>query len=69
MMTIADDLLVGCEAIAAETGFSTRQIFYMAEIGQLPIFKIGNKLVARKSTLLAHILRLEQDAINLSNRQ
>lgn len=56
---LADDLMVGAKPIAKFMGLTERQIFYMAEIRQLPIFKIGNKLAARKSKLRQHLTELE----------
>jgi excisionase family DNA binding protein len=57
---LADDLLDGVTAIAAFTGFTERKIYHLAEKGQLPLFKLGErKWCARKSTLRAHIERLE----------
>jgi excisionase family DNA binding protein len=57
---LADDLLDGVPAIAAFTGWSQRQIYHLAEKGKLPLFKVGErKWCARKSTLKAHIVKLE----------
>jgi hypothetical protein len=35
-------------------------VFYLAEGGRLPLFKIGNRWCARKSTLIEHIAKLER---------
>ncbi|MDN4988829.1 hypothetical protein QY049_37420 [Bradyrhizobium sp. WYCCWR 13022] len=56
---IADDLMLGAKTVAAWMGLPVRQIFYMAETGQLPLFKIGGKWAGRKSTIAAHVARLE----------
>ena len=56
---LADDLLEGVAAIAAFTGMKPRRVFYLAEAGKLPLFKIGNKWCARKSTLVTYIAALE----------
>jgi hypothetical protein len=58
---LADDLLEGVAAISAFTGFKPRRIFYLAEGGRLPLFKIGSRWCARKSTLTNFIARLEQN--------
>jgi hypothetical protein len=56
---LADDLLEGVAAIATFTGFKPRRVFYLAENGKLPLFKVGNRWCGRKSTLIEHIARLE----------
>ena len=58
-INLADDLLEGAAAIATFAGVSTRRVFYLAETKKLPVFKIGNRWCARKSTLVAHIAKLE----------
>jgi hypothetical protein len=60
--TLGDDLIVGAKPIAEELGMTERQVFYMAETGQLPVFKIGRKLAARRSTLRQRIVELERTA-------
>ena len=61
MNTIRDDLLVGAAAIGAFWGCSKRRAFYLCERGNLPAFKVGRIWHARKSTLIAHVRRLEGD--------
>jgi hypothetical protein len=56
---LAGDLMVGASSIASFLGLPVRQVFYMAESGQLPLFKIGGKWAGRKSTITTHIARLE----------
>jgi hypothetical protein len=56
---LADDLLEGVAAISVYTGMKPRRVFYLAEAGKLPLFKIGNKWCARKSTLVTFITALE----------
>jgi predicted DNA-binding transcriptional regulator AlpA len=53
--SIADDLLVGCEAISRETGLGKHQIYYLAARGQLPgVRKLGaRKLIASRKQLRA----------------
>jgi hypothetical protein len=51
MEKLADDLLDGVEAIAAFTGLPPRRVYYLAENQLLPLFKLGNRWAARKSTL------------------
>jgi len=51
--------MIGAKTVASWMGLPVRQIFYMAEGGQLPLFKIGGKWAGRKSTITAHIAKLE----------
>jgi hypothetical protein len=60
--TLADDLLVGADAIAGFTGWSRRRVFYLIEQGQLPHFKVGGRLHAKKSSILAWIAELESQS-------
>lgn len=59
---LGDDLRIGAKAIALETGLTVRQVFHAAEKRQLPIFKLGNKLAARASSLRQRIAQLESEA-------
>lgn len=55
-----DDFLYGAEAIREFLGKrSTRQIYYLAERGLIPVARLGRELVGRRSRLLAHIDALE----------
>jgi hypothetical protein len=59
---LASDLLDGVAEIAQFTGIRERRIYYLAERGLLPLFKMGDrKWQARKSTLRQHIANLETD--------
>ena len=64
-LSLGDDLLIGAEKIA-EYVFGDakyrRRVYHMAGIGQLPTFKLGAVLCARRSTLLKHIAHREQAA-------
>jgi hypothetical protein len=48
---LADDLLVGARAIAAELGLTESQIYYLAGSGRLPIGRMGKQLISLKSKL------------------
>ena len=50
-MTLSDDLLTGAGAIAEYIGWDRRRIYYAVQRGSLPITRVGNLLVARKSEL------------------
>ncbi len=52
------DLLSGGRAIAAFIGVDERRLYRMAD--ELPIFRLGGKLTARRSSLLAAIERMER---------
>ena len=56
---LSDDLIESANSIAAFLNIPTRRAFYLLERGYLPAFKIGARWTARKSTLVAHIKRLE----------
>ncbi len=60
---LSDDLLVGANAIA-EFMFGDphkrRQVYHLAQTGQLPIFKLSANLCARKSRLLDWIEEQEE---------
>ena len=60
--SLGDDLLDGAAAIAEHMGpdWTPRRVFYAAERKYLPIFRLGNRLCARKSTLRRHMEGLEQ---------
>ena len=49
--TFADDILKGADAIGTYIDETPRRVFYLAERGLIPVFKIGNLLRARKSEL------------------
>jgi hypothetical protein len=59
---LKDDLLVGAKAIAEDTGLTQRQVFYAAQTKSLPIFRLGTKLAARRSSLRKRIAQLECEA-------
>jgi len=52
---VADDLLIGADAIAAFIGVSRRSVYHLAREKQLPIGRLGKQLIARKSQLRRHI--------------
>jgi hypothetical protein len=56
---LAEDLLDGMPAIAKFYGCTERRGYYLAENKLIPAFKVGEKWCARKSTLKAHIEKLE----------
>jgi len=60
--TLADDMLVGVEAIAAYIGEDPRKTFYLLQKKQLAAFKLPGAATwrARKTTLQKHVERLEQ---------
>ena len=60
---LADDLLEGADEIGAFLDWNQRRVFYAAERKLVPIFRIGNRLCARKSSLRRRIEDLEQRAI------
>jgi hypothetical protein len=59
----AEDLMIGAKPISKFTGIPVRKIFYLAETGRLPCFKLGKLWAARKSTLKDYIERLERGEV------
>lgn len=55
--TLATDLLRGADQIASFTGLTPRQVYHMQK--HLPLFKIGQCLCARKSTLMSWVAEQE----------
>jgi hypothetical protein len=60
---LASDILEGAESIAAFLGKDPRQVYHMASRGQLPTFKLGSVLHARRSTLRQFIEEREAGAV------
>jgi excisionase family DNA binding protein len=56
------DLLYGVPAIAEFMSLSDRQIYYLIERGNLPSFKIGGRVCARRSTLATWLAEQEAAA-------
>lgn len=55
---LSEDLLIGADAIADflfGDPNKRRQVYHLAQTNQLPIFKLGASLCARRSTLLSCI--------------
>ena len=48
---LADDVLDGVKEIAAFIGKSERATFHLIHNDQLPVFRLGKKIHARKSEL------------------
>ena len=56
---ISDDLLRGAAEIADYTGLPRRRVYRLTERKQMPVFRLGSELCARKSTLLRWLDSLE----------
>jgi predicted DNA-binding transcriptional regulator AlpA len=56
------DLLYGVPAIAAYLCMTQPQVYHLHNKGELPTFKIGGKVCARRSTLAAHFAEQERKA-------
>ena len=54
------DILSGHKAISTFLGLTTRQVEWHDEKGNLPTFKLGRTVCARKSKLLAWVQEQEQ---------
>ena len=53
------DVLYGTDAIAKHLGWTVRQVKHRHEAGQLPTFKMGRTVCAKRSTLAAHFAAQE----------
>ena len=58
----ATDLLYGVPAIAAHLDMTQPQVYHLHNKGELPTFKIGGKVCARRSTLAKHFAAQEAAA-------
>jgi hypothetical protein len=60
--SLSDDLLEGAEAIAqflyGDTG-KKKRVYYLVRHGELPVFRLGEVIHARKSVLCDFILKRE----------
>ena len=63
---LAEDLLTGAAAIArfvfGDEG-ERRRVYWLADTGQLPVFRIGSTLCARKSRILRAVELHERAAL------
>jgi hypothetical protein len=55
---LADDLLIGAPAIAAELGVEVAAVYYIFKKKRLPIGKFGKNLIASRSKLRRATLTL-----------
>lgn len=51
------DLLYGASAIAEHLQMTAKQVYHLHDQANLPTFKIGNRVCARRSELEAHFAR------------
>lgn len=58
----ASDLLYGMEAIASHLTLTKRQALHLHEKGEIPTFKMGRTVCARRSTLAKHFAAAERAA-------
>lgn len=56
------DLLYGLEAIGGHIGLTDRQVEHLVAKGELPTFKMGRTICARRSTLARHFAEQEAKA-------
>ncbi len=69
---LANDLLVGASAIATfmfGTPKKRRRVYWLVETEQLPIFKFGTAICARKSTILRDVAQREATSTELNPAQ
>jgi hypothetical protein len=56
------DLLYGVAAIAGHLQLSRKQVYHLHDKGDLPTFKVGATVCARRSTLAKHFAAQEAAA-------
>lgn len=64
--SLSDDILRGAEAIAEfmlGDPKKRRQVYHLAQMKRLPVFRLGSTLCARRSTLIAWIEDQETNAM------
>ena len=72
--TLASDLLHGAIAIAQfmfgeDIGpKERRRVYWLAEIGEIPVFYIGSTICARKSTIMRDVAQREARAAELTTQ-
>lgn len=64
---LADDLLDGAEEIASFLGWKRRRVYHLADSNRIPVFKVGNSLCARRSSLLAWVAEREAQCTRPKN--
>lgn len=70
--TLADDLLVGAGAISQfmfGTTKERRRVYWLVETGQIPTFRLGTAICARKSTILRDVAQREETSAELNTTQ
>ncbi len=60
---LAADVLDGAAEIGAFLGVSRRRAFYLCEKKMVPAYQLGRRWYARRSRLIEHIERLENEAL------
>lgn len=60
--SLADDLLIGCPAIATELGVTEHAVYYLAKTKKLPIGRLGRNLIASRAKLQRAVDRLTTTA-------
>lgn len=58
----AADLLYGVKAIAGHLQLTEKQVYHLHDKGELPTFKVGATVCARRSTLAKHFAAQESAA-------
>jgi len=53
-VSLGSDLIWGVSALARELGKTERQAFHLVETKQIPVGKIGGRIVASRAKLRAH---------------
>lgn len=57
------ELLMGAHAIASFLGLTDRQLYRLVYAGEIPTFKLGGSVAARRSTLTKWLDEMEASAL------
>jgi hypothetical protein len=60
----APELLHGVSAIAAHLGLNKRVIYHLASTTDMPTFRLGTVVCARRSSLDTWLIEREKEAMN-----
>lgn len=65
---LARNLLSGAQEIADFIGLTRAQVYHANASGELPTFRVGTRIYARKSTILTWIADQEKTALTQPNK-
>lgn len=70
---ITSDLIIGAKSVAAAIGVSVDFVYRAARVGNSPIVKMGNHVVASEAALRRHLMidaaKIPENPRNEANRE